>query len=91
MWQTEPGRVRASELGELRLDVERSSNWVRYTVHRRWDSPDATSSTLIASGNTDTAHAAMRAAESVAESHVGTRQAKGADPGHHGPVRDHAA
>ena len=91
VWQTEPGGVLSCELGEFRLAVARSNGWVRYTVHRRRDSPDASSPTLVASGNKDDAHAAMNAAESVAESHAATTRANDADPGHHGPARDHAA
>lgn len=91
VWQTEPGGVLSCELGEFRLVVERSNGWVRYTVHRRRDSSDVSSPTLIASGNKDDAHAAMTAAESIAESHAATKQANDADPGHHGPARDHAA
>lgn len=78
MWQTEPGRVLAFELGELGLVIERSSSWVRCTVHRHRDSPDATSSTLIASGNTDTVHAAIKAAENM---HGGVRDDMGEKPG----------
>ncbi len=91
LWQTEPGAILACELGGFRLAVERANGWVRYTVHRRPDGSGDSSPMLVASGNKDDVHAAMRAAEGVAAGHAGARRARGAGASHHGPARDHAA
>ena len=63
VWQTGPGGMLASNLGEYRLLVERLTGWARHQVFRRGDVADAGSPVVPAPGNHEDVRAALDAAE----------------------------
>ena len=74
VWQTKPGGLLATDLGDYRLHVERVNGWVRYQVFRRGIAADAGNNVLLASGNHDDFRTAMNAAERMAQPVDGGRR-----------------